>query len=296
LNIAGSGAAPPDSPPGQPEPGIPQDSAAPAEPANGHVNGSAAAPSAPASSVYPGMDWRLALVTTGLPLIAAAMQSFAQAMAARPERSELETLVQAAKILNTSNDERTAMFREGMKLAREVAESSPAPSGEGSPFNLRELLSGLADVVQSFRGQAVAAAPAPEGAPRPGLPPTGKERAAAAVAAAPAKPTAVETPEQFVERVLFTEIQRAVGTADTPECLVILLDAWLPEVAAWIELSSDEQVLEELPRRYPAHAEYLAQPNVTAFLKSALTMIREDAAAVGEEDTGVPREPAAAGA
>jgi len=243
------------------------------------------------------MDWRLALVTTGLPLIAAAMQSFAQAIASRPEKSEIQTLLEAAKILNTSNEERTAMFREGMKLSRELAESAPAPTPAGE-IPWRELLQGVADVVQSFRGQAAqAAGAAPAPAQRPGLPPTSKERAEiSSAAAAPAAPG--ETPEQFVERVLFTEIQRAVGTADSPECLVILLDAWLPEVASWIEISTDDQVLEELPRRYPAHAEYIAQPNVTAFLKSALTMIREDAAAAGtgEEGSGVvPREPAGAG-
>jgi len=243
------------------------------------------------------MDWRLALVTTGLPLIAAAMQSFAQAIASRPEKSEIQTLLETAKILNTSNEERTAMFREGMKLSRELAESAPAPTPAGE-IPWRELLQGVADVVQSFRGQAAqAAGAAPAPAQRPGLPPTAKERAEISSAAAPEKAVPGETPEQFVERVLFTEIQRAVGTADSPECLVILLDAWLPEVASWIEISTDDQVLEELPRRYPAHAEYIAQPNVTAFLKSALTMIREDAAAAGtgEEGSGVPREPTPTG-
>ncbi len=232
------------------------------------ANGNGTAPPAQVAQVAPGTDYRLALVTVGLPLLAGAMTEFAKAMAARPQRSELETLLAAAKILNTSNEERTGLVREGMKLYRELTESVPREGG--GDFNMRDILSGVGELLRTWRSAAPAQAPAPNGS------------APAAIAAAPSPAAELqaqsgETPESFVERVIVTEIQRAVGSGDSPECLVLLIESWLPShVVAWLEGSPDEEVLEELPKKFPAHADYLKQTGVQEFLRSALQMLRED--------------------
>ncbi len=235
--------------------------------ANGNGNGNAP-PTPQVAQVAPGTDYRLALVTVGLPLLAGAVTEFAKALATRPQKSELETLIQAAKILNTPNDERTKLVREGMSLYRELAESAPRGESSGDLFNVRDILSGVGELLRAWRqGQPASAAPAIQPAA-----PTAKVSPAAELQAAGG-----ETPESFVERVIVTEIQRAVGSADSPECLVILIESWLPRpVVEWLEGSPDEEVLEELPKKFPGHAEYLKQEGVQQFLRSALQMLRED--------------------
>lgn len=231
-------------------------------------NGNGYAPPPPQiAQVPPGTDYRLALVTVGLPLLAGAVTEFAKAIATRPQKSELETLIQAAKILNTPNEERTKLVREGMQLYRELSESAPrADSGE--LFNVRDILSGVGELLRAWRqGQPAPAAPAAQPAAAPAKPSPAAELQAASG----------ETPESFVERVIVTEIQRAVGSADSPECLVILIESWLPShVVAWLEGSPDEEVLEELPKKFPAHADYLKQTGVQDFIRRALQMLRED--------------------
>lgn len=255
---------------------------------NGHQNGTV---SVPAAAPYAGpLDYRLALVTTGLPLLAGVLGEFAKAISARPQRSELDTILAAAKLLQTPNEERSNLFREGIKLAREMEPARESP-GE-SLFNVRDILSGLGDVVKAWRESRPAAPPAaaPGGAPP------------ASAAAAPTSPAGDlqaqpgETPQTFVERALVMEIRRAVGSADTPETLVVLISSWLPAaVVTYLETAPEDEILATLPTQFPAHADYLREPEVQRFLRSAITMMHEDAAADDGGDERV-REPAAAGA
>ncbi len=218
------------------------------------------------AEVPPGTDYRLALVTVGLPILAEAIKAIAQ----RPQHSELETLIQAAKILNTPNEERTKLVREGMQLYRELSESAPR-EGSGDLFNVRDILSGVGELLRQWRQ------PAPSGSPAAPLSANPVPQAKAAAPAGELQAASGETAEIFVERVIVAEIQRAVGSGDSPECLVILIESWLPSpVVSWLEQTDDDQVLEELPNKFPAHADYLRQTGVQEFLRSALQMLRED--------------------
>jgi hypothetical protein len=260
---------------------------------NGNGNGNdtvSVPPSAALPAPYTGpMDYRLALITTGLPLLATALGEFAKAISARPQRSELDTLVAAAKILQTPNEERTKLFRDGIALARELEPPRGSGDGEGL-FNMRDILSGVGEIVKTWRES------------RPASPPASSPASPAAAAAAARPPAGElqaqpgETPQAFVERAIVMEIRRAVGSADTPDTLVVLISSWLPStVVSWLESAPEDEVLEQLPKQFPAHADYLREPEVQRFLRSALAMLREDAAAERSEGDGV-REPASAGA
>jgi len=259
--------------------------AAPNGNGNGHAPPAAEAP--PAAYSGP-MDYRLALVTTGLPLLAGVLAEFAKAISARPQRSELETLVAAAKILQTPNEERTKLFRDGIALAREL---EPPRGGDGEGlFNMRDILSGVGEIVRTWRESRPPAPPASA----PGSPASASSASPSPAGELQAKPG--ESPQAFVERAIVMEIRRAVGSADTPDTLCVLISSWLPStVVSWLESAPEDEVLEQLPKQFPAHEEYLRDPQVQVFLRSALAMLREDAASEGLEGEGV-REPATAGA
>jgi hypothetical protein len=260
--------------------------------ANGNGNGTGHAPtSAPLPAPYGGpMDYRLALVTTGLPLLAGVLGEFAKAMSARPQRSELETILAAAKLLQTPNEERSQLFREGIKLAREM-EPPRAEAGPGELFNVRDILSGVGEILKAWRESRPAAPPA---ATPGGAPPATAASPAGALQATPG-----ETPQGFVERALIMEIRRAVGSADTPDTFVVLVGSWLPStVISWLETAPEDEILEQLPAQFPAHADYLREPEVQRFLRAALAMLREDAADRASDERGEGahvREPQGAG-
>lgn len=245
---------------------------------NGNGNGHAHAP----ISIPEGMSVGVALITVGLPLLADTLK----AIASRPQRSDLEAIVAAAKLLNTPNEERSKLFREGMQLAKEVMAENVSSSSGGGEIDWRSLLSGAGEFFRTMRA-STPATPAP--APTPTVTPL-EEPAAGELRARQG-----ETPEDFVERVIVAEIQRAVGTGDSPECLVILTESWLPgHVVAWLSGTETDEILEELPKRFPKHESYLRGEGVQQFLRSALQMLKEDPDE-GEGVSGV-REPVAAGA
>lgn len=273
--------------------------AVPPEAPNGNGNGSAPpspaafTPVATAAAAIPaGTDWKLALVTTGIPLLATLITSSLEAIARRPEqKSALTELAEVAKLLQVPNEERALLFKEGMKLATSITENMPrGERHDGDGFNIRDVLSGLGEIVQAFRGAQPPSAAAPAASPvnRAPAPPT------AQITAGGSAESVEKTGERYVEQLLVTEIHRAVGRGDTPECFIVLIDAYLPPlVVAWLESTPEDEVLAELPKRFPNHTEYLKGEQVQAFLRSALKMLREDAGEVG--GTGVPRtvDPAA---
>jgi len=258
---------------------------APAAPAsNGNGNGTHAEP----VQVPAGTDYRLALVTVGLPILAEAIK----AIATRPARSELSELVAVAKLFQAPKEEQAATFREAIKLYRELAAEAPGQGGAaGDMFNVRDILSGVGELLRAWRESRPAATPpSASGSANP----KGNASPATAGAAAELQANKGETAEDFVQRVIVTEIQRAVGSGDSPECLVILIESWLPShVVAWLEGSPDEEILEELPKKFPAHAEVLQQVGVQQFLRSALQLLREDPEL---EEVPRVREPAHAAA
>jgi len=253
------------------------------------VNGHASAPMAPrssgdavsaaAASIPAGMDWKTALITTGIPLLASVIAAGFEAIARRPEpRSELQTLTEVAKILQVPTSERAELFREGMKLYSSVAENRGDRHEGGDGLNIREILASIGDIVQTMRGPATAGtSPTLAPGPAPPAPAPGPATNAAA--------TDNEVGAAYVEKLLVTEIHRAVGRGDSPECLVVLIDSYLPPIiVSWLETTPIEEVLVEFPKRFPKYSEYLQGEQVQAFLRSALTMLREDA----EEAAGVP--------
>jgi len=237
------------------------------------VNGATQTPAPAPVQFPPGTDYRLALVTVGLPILA----EVAKAFVSRPQGTGLSELVTVAKLLQGPPAEQGATFREAIKLVRELAAEAPvAAAGEG--LNLRDIFSGIGEVLRVWRESRPAASSSPASAP-PGAP-----VAAGPPAAGELQALQGETSEQFVERVIVTEIQRATGSGDTPDCLVTILAAWLPSsVVQWLETTPEDEVLAELPNRFPAHTAYLQQVGVQQFLRSALQMLREDAQVELEE-------------
>lgn len=257
----------------------------PAPLVNGHASAPMAARSsgdavaAAAASIPAGMDWRTALITTGIPLLASVISAGFAALASRPEpRSELQTLTEVAKILQVPTSERAELFREGMKLYSSVAETRGERHEGGDGLNIREILAGIGDIVQTMRGTATTGtSPMLSPGPAPPVPAPGPAPNAAA--------TDNEVGAAYVEKLLVTEIHRAVARADSPECLVVLIDSYLPPIiVSWLETTPIDEVLVEFPKRFPKYSEYLQGEQVQTFLRSALTMLREDA----EEAADVP--------
>lgn len=234
-----------------------------AEPAS-----SAAAPPPPAA--LGGGDWKAQLiVTVGALLTTILTLAFTQRRETAPvrtERSPFSELKELLEVTQLSTKERAEIFTEGMKVARDAMEAQPGSSG-GTDVGavVQAVAEGVTEVAR-----AVLAARQPAA-----VQPAHAQPAQLAPPATAADPQSQD--RAFLEQLIVREIDRAMRAGDPPDTLAMILQAWLDPISLnWILNTDVEQVLAELPGRFPSHRELFSREPVVTFLRSTLQLLRSD--------------------